>query len=482
MDLMSQLSVLLPELTLTVGIVVILLGDLLLKDKKWLSWVSILFFTLALVGLFPLKNQMIGTIFNGQVQLDLFAHVFRFLLLLSGIVTVWFSHGNPELKEMLWGEFHLLLMGSILGGMLMAISSNLIMVYLSIEFVSILSYLLTALKIRDSRASEAAIKYILYGAVSSGVMLFGLSYLYGIGGSLEIKQLGEFLKGSSPVQQIYFFGGIGLVFVGLGYKLAVAPFHAWCPDVYEGAATPVTTFFSVVPKIAAFALLIRFLNNLFPLNQVQLESQNIIMTIAVISGFTMTFGNLAAIAQNNVKRLLAYSCIAHGGYILSAFAAYSSLTNEAVVVYLFAYLVMNVGAFLTLMAVGGESAKMNISSFNGLAYRGRSGALWATVMTVFLVSLVGLPPMVGFIGKYYVFSSLVEKQIYWLAILGALNSVVSLYYYARILRAMFFSHVEGEENQLFSPLSYEILGILLAILTLVLGIYPQLMIYTSKLG
>lgn len=479
---MNQLNVLLPELTLTIGIVVILLGDLFLKEKKWLSWVSILFFTLALIGLPPLENRMIGPVFNGQVQIDLLANVFRILLLMTGIITVWFSHGNPELKEMLWGEYHLLLMGSILGGMLMTISSNLIMVYLSIEFVSILSYLLTAFKIRDSKASEAAIKYILYGAVSSGVMLFGLSYLYGIGGSLELKHLGKFLNVSSPVKQIYFLGGIGMVLAGLGYKMAVAPFHAWCPDVYEGAATPVTTFLSVAPKIAAFALLIRFLNNLFPFSQSQLQSQDIIMTIAFISGFTMTFGNLAAIPQNNVKRLLAYSSIAHAGYILSAFAAYSTLTNQAVLVYLFAYLLMNVGAFLTLMAVGGRSANMIISSFNGLAYRGRSGALWATVMTVFLVSLVGLPPMVGFIGKYYVFSALVEKQIYWLAILGALNSVVSLYYYARILKAMFFGHAEGEENKLFSPLSYEILGVLLAVLTLVLGIYPQLIIYTSRLG
>jgi NADH-quinone oxidoreductase subunit N len=375
-------------------------------------------------------------------------------------------------------------MGSILGGMFLSMASNMIMIYLGIEFVSLLSYLLTAVKIKNAKAYEGSIKYLLFGGVSSGVLLFGLSYIYGITGSLELAVIAKSLRHLQGVEMYLVWSGFAFVLGGLSYKIAVVPFHSWCPDVYEGAATPVTTFFSVAPKVAGFAVILRFFNDLFALNQV-LSHENLFLVMGIISAFTMTIGNMAALRQKNIKRLLAYSSIAHAGYVMAGFSAFSQTANQAVLFYLMAYLIMNSGAFLVAIAVGtrkemANQEGMDFGAFAGLAYRGKSGAFWAIMMTIFLFSLTGIPPFVGFIGKYFIFAALLKKELYWLAIIGVLNTVISLYYYAQILKAMFFEKMDMEfdpekmdDGILRRPI-YSLLGIALGILTFIFGIFPSI--------
>lgn len=484
--LWNQSTAILPEITLVLGILVILLLDLLVRRRSHglFAGLALLFYVLALVA-FAWSAPMSGYFFGAQIHADGIALFVRVLLLLIGIITVLLSYQNPEIERFLPAEYQLLVMGSVLGGMFMSLSASLLMVYLSIEFVSLLSYVLTAVKLRNGKAYEGAIKYLLFGGVSSGILLFGLSYIYGLGGSLQLQAIGQTINSmSDPASLALLLIGFVLVLAGLAYKIAVVPFHSWCPDVYEGAATPVTTFFSVGPKLAGFALVIRFFAEMVLQKQlVGFDPHLLYLILGIASALTMTLGNFAALRQNNIKRLLAYSSIAHAGYTLAGFSAYSSIANQAVLFYLFAYLIMNVGAFLVLMVVGTQreaQGGMGIQSFYGLAYRGTSGALWASAMTIFLFSLTGIPPFVGFIGKYYIFTSLIQGQVYWLAVIGVLNTVVSLYYYARIMKAMFFRAPEHAQEEgvelggLFSPLSYKFLGVVLTLATLVFGVMPTL--------
>lgn len=486
MNLLQQSAFILPEIILTAGLLLILIIDVILKNQKRDNVLGILAALTYIVSFFFLVSGDVGMdqyIFAGQIHVDGMAVFARGLMLVVGLIAVIVALHNPELKGFLPGEFQLLLMGSIIGGMFMTMASNMVMVYLGIEFVSILSYLLTAAKVRDAKAFEGAIKYVLFGAVSSGVLLFGLSYLFGMAGSLDLAAVGKSLRSMENLNEVaLIWTSFAFVIGGLAYKISVAPFHSWCPDVYEGAATPVTTFFSVGPKVAGFAILIRIFEEMFSVrvSNEYFTQENLYLMMGILSAVTMTIGNFAALRQSNVKRLLAYSSIAHAGYLLSGFSAYSILANKAVLFYLLAYVLMNSGAFLVAMVVGtrdGQNDAMEVDSFSGLVYKGRMGAFWASAMTVFLFSLTGLPPFVGFIGKYYIFNALIDKQIYWLAIIGALNTVVSLYYYARILKSMFFAKEESiddiEGKKMFSPGYYVALGIVLLVLTITFGIYPE---------
>ncbi len=487
MNLLQQTATILPEVILTAGLVVILIIDLILKKQNKDTILAILAVATYGISFFVLLGQgSIGNlyVFQGQIHIDGLAVFARALLLIIGVIAVILSLKNPELKGFLPGEFHLLLMASIIGGMFMSMASNMVMVYLSIEFVSILSYLLTAAKIKNAKAYEGAIKYVLFGAVSSGILLFGLSYLYGIAGSLDLAEVGKGLRNINSVPEMtLIWGAFAFVIGGLAYKISVAPFHSWCPDVYEGAATPVTTFFSVGPKVAGFAIIIRIFEEVLNVKATQslFTQENIFFMMGVLSTITMTIGNFAALRQTNVKRLLAYSSIAHAGYILAGFSAYSALSNQAILFYLFAYVLMNSGAFLVAIAVGtrdDQTDAMDIENFSGLAYKGSRGAFLASIMTVFLVSLTGIPPFVGFIGKYYIFNALIVKEVYWVAIIAAVNTVVSLFYYARILKAMFFAKESDiqdiEGKNLYSPTYIMALGLILVALTLTFGIFPEL--------
>ncbi|MBK8574868.1 MAG: NADH-quinone oxidoreductase subunit N [Elusimicrobia bacterium] len=296
-------------------------------------------------------------------------------------------------------------------------ATDFLMILIAIELISLSSFVLTGFCLDDQRSSEAALKYFVVGAFSTGIMVFGMSILYGVtGGTSLVSLTGE---GAALFPVLPLAGALFFILAGFGFKLALVPFHMWAPDVYEGAPTPITAFLSVAPKAAAFGMMIRFFQNHGGLH--------VTVLLAVLSALTMTVGNLAALRQTNVKRLLAYSSVAQMGYVMMGIVAGGSIGIQSVLVYLAAYLFMNLGAFSSVIAVGEDARTESIEGFSGLASRSLPLAL---MTTVFLLSLTGIPPLVGFIGKFSLFSATLQTQgLVWLAVVGAVNSVISLAYY-----------------------------------------------------
>ncbi|MCH7681279.1 NADH-quinone oxidoreductase subunit N [candidate division KSB1 bacterium] len=473
----NSLSYFLPELILTGMIVVLIIADLLLK-KENSAWTSLLALGGLVIAFVAVLNQYdLGSrsIFNDMLAVDPFALYFKLLFLTSAAFVVLLSIGSVELAGRPVGEYFTLMTALTLGLFLMASATNLITIFISIEFVSVTSFILaTYLKTRR-RSSEAGLKYTIYGAFSSGLMLYGISILYGLTGTLDIYEIGTKLAASSP-NSLALLISIILMLAGFGYKLAAVPFHFWAPDVYEGAPTPITAFFSVGPKAAGFALLIRFFNVAFATEATNGEwaaiaGVNWSQLLAVVAAATMTLGNLVAIVQKNVKRLLAYSSIAHAGYALMGVVLLSDQGVYATLFYLVVYYLMNIGAFLVVIVVQDLVGSESIDDYKGLIWR---APLPAIAMGVFLFSLTGLPPTAGFIGKFYLLAALIKggPGFYWLAVVAIINSVISLYYYARILKAMYFDQQDEKEpaSLAVSPY-YVVLLIALVVPTIFLGVY-----------
>jgi len=380
-----------------------------------------------------------------MIQLDSFAVFFKVIILITTAVTILFSMGSEELDPRTKGEYYALLLAVTLGMFLMASSTHLLMIYLSIETVSLASYILAGFLTHSPRSSEAAFKYIIYGAVASGTMLFGISLIFGLTGTGDVVQvsnvLAELFSSGGGDYQLAVLVSIIFVLAGVGYKIASVPFHMWSPDVYEGAPIPITAFLSVASKSAGFALFIRLFYSGFGSANV-IESVDWSLLLAVVAALTMTVGNLAALPQQNVKRLLAYSSIAHGGYVLMGGVLLTAEGVQAILFYLIIYLFMNLGAFYVVVLIANEEGSEMIAGYRGLASR---APLVAWSMAIFLFSLTGIPPFAGFFGKWLLFAAVLEQGYYWLALVGLLNSVVSLYYYARIVKAMFLED-SGEET------------------------------------
>ena len=374
------------------------------------------------------------------------------------------------------GEYLILVLCLTLGMSLLVASQNLLMIYLALELVSIPSYILAGFRHGDRRSSEAALKYVIFGAASSGMMLYGFSLLYGMAGTLD---LGGLLR---AVEAQAIGGGIGeqfalavailMALAGFAYKVAAVPFQTWCPDVYEGAPTPFTALLSVGPKAAGFAALLRFFVAGFaPEGLPGPGAFPWPYLVGLISIATMTVGNLAAIPQDNVKRLLAYSSIAHAGYMLMGVAVGSPLAIKAVLLYLPIYLLMNIGAFLAVMAVRAQTGSESIAAYRGLGSR---HPLLAVTLAIFLFSLVGIPPFAGFIGKFFLFAAVLQAKtpfFYTLAVIGVINSVISLYYYARIIKTVLLEKAEPSDGVVLVARPTATLLTLLAIPTLVLGVW-----------
>lgn len=476
----ESLSYFIPELILTGVILVLIMADIILKKEKspWTSFVAlggVVIAFLAVLAQYKLGNR---SIFNDMLVVDPFALYFKILFLAATLIVVFLSIGSVELAGRPVGEYFTLLMATTLGMFLMASATNLITIFISIELVSVTSFILaTYLKTRR-RSSEAGLKYAIYGAFSSGLMLYGISLIYGLTGTLNIYEISEVLNTINP-DKLTLFISVLLILAGFGYKISAVPFHFWAPDVYEGAPTPITAFLSVGPKAAGFAMLIRFFNvalvapgtNGNSAEWFSIAGLDWPQLLAVISAATMTLGNLIAIVQNNVKRLLAYSSIAHAGYAMMGTVLLSEEGIYATIFYLVVYYLMNLGAFLVVIInqdmVGSES----INDYKGLAWR---APIPAVAMGVFLFSLTGLPPTAGFVGKFYLFAALIKggTAYYWLAVVGIINSVISLYYYARIIKAMFLEKID--EKKLI-PLNvsayYVVLLAVLVIPTILLGVY-----------
>lgn len=479
-DNIASLGYFLPEILLTGVIIVLIVADLILKRERsaYTSFVALAGLVAVFVAVLYQYDLGQRSIFNDMLAVDPFALYFKVLFLASTFVVIFLSIGSIELAGRPVGEYFTLLVATTLGMFLMASATNLITIFISIELVSITSFILAAYLKTRRRSSEAGLKYAIYGAFSSGLMLYGISLLYGLTGTLNIYEISEVLSTSMP-DRLTLFISVLLILAGFGYKIAAVPFHFWAPDVYEGAPTPITAFLSVGPKAAGFALLIRFFNvalvthggngaeSWLPIGGLDWPQ-----LLAVVAAATMTLGNLVAIMQENVKRLLAYSSIAHAGYALMGTVVLSEQGIYATIFYLVVYYLMNLGAFLVVIInqdlLGGE----NVDDYHGLAWR---APIPAVAMGVFLFSLTGLPPTAGFIGKFYLFAALIDggPAYYWLAVVGILNSVVSLYYYARVLRAMFIEGKEEEEQLSLLSVSpyYVVLLAVLVIPTVLLGVY-----------
>jgi NADH-quinone oxidoreductase subunit N len=379
------------------------------------------------------------------------------------------------------GEYYALIFGMVIGMFFMVSANDLILIYLSLELLSLSSYVLAGFVKTSVRNSEASLKYLIYGSASSGIMLFGISILYGITGSTSLTEINLLAK-TPAATQLTFLISIIMIFAGIGFKISIVPFHFWTPDVYEGAPISITAFLSVASKAAGFAVLIRFLKITF-INSIDnsgywqlinyIDWQTLLVLFSII---TMTFGNFAALWQDNLKRMLAYSSIAHAGYLMLGVAVLSDQGVMAVLVYFAVYLFMNLGAFYVVMLIANKIDSEEIDDYKGLGY---SLPFLGTALGIFLVSLTGLPPTAGFIGKLYLFIALVDANMITVAIIALLNTVVSLYYYIRVLKAMFLVRSEKHVEVNLSALNYFVLVLLIAPV-LILGIYFSPLINLAK--
>ena len=461
-----------PELVLVIAAVAAILYDLTLKDQnsEKVGYLSLVGVAATLISIIIVKSTFGATdqsLFLGMIRLDNFAVFFKIIILLATGATILFSMSSDELDRRTKGEYYALLLAVTLGMFLMASSTHLLMIYLSLETVSLTSYILAGFRTRNPRSSEAAFKYITYGAVASGTMLFGLSYLFGLTGTADVTQISTVLVemfNNGEGNQLTVLVAITFIMAGVGYKIASVPFHMWSPDVYEGAPIPITAFLSVASKAAGFALFIRLFYSSF---QGMVEFVNWSLMLAIVSALTMTVGNLAALPQQNVKRLLAYSSIAHGGYLLMGGVLLTPEGVQAILFYFIVYLFMNLGAFFVVILIANEVGSETIDGYRGLVSR---APWWVHAsMAIFLFSLTGIPPLSGFFGKWFLFAAVIKSEIYWLAIVGLLNTVVSLYYYARIVKAMYFETSDDTEPISFTPANRLLLIILLIPTTLILG-------------
>ena len=429
-----------PELFLTAaGLLLLSIAVFFDKPREdFLGFLTVLFLgvtaaLLAFVAAQPARRA--GPILGGMFVLDNFALFFKVLVLMAVVLTVLASVRFVGAAPYPGGEYYALLLFSTVGMFFMASGSNLVSIYVSLELMALASYILAGYFKAEIKSTEAAVKYFILGAFSSGVLLYGLSLIYGMGGKMGLTDLAALYAAtpSSPVIVL----GILMLLAGLLFKIAAVPFHVWTPDVYEGSPTPVTAFFSVGPKLAAYAILARIYYVAFPKFHADWG-----LIVAIVAAATMVWGNVAALLQTNVKRMLAYSSIAHAGYALLGVLGFrTEFGLWGVLVYLLAYTFMNFGAFalVIFLETRGYAAE-SVSDFNGLAKRNMPAAV---VMLVFLLSLAGIPPTAGFIGKYYLFTAAMKAGYAWLAVLAVLASAVSLFYYFRIAAAMFFSEAAG---------------------------------------
>jgi NADH-quinone oxidoreductase subunit N len=442
-DVAQSLQRFVPELVLTGALLLVVLVDAFrVPARNAVIRVLTVGALLAALVLAARQDAAPGLIFAGMLAVDPLAVFFKVLLAAASlmIVLVFTFRNSREMAGLGQGEFYALLLAVTLANMLLAASNDLAMLYLSLEMVSITSYVMVAYLKGDRLSNEASLKYILFGAISTGGMLYGLSLLYGMAGATSLPAIREFLAGGlGDANRGTAYLVALFVFAGFGFKTAAVPFHFWCPDVYQGAPTPVTAFLSVAPKAAGFAIMARFFFEGLATGSMAawdltgtINWQAMLMLVSVL---TMTAGNVAALTQTNMKRLLAYSSIAHAGYIMMGVVALSENGARALMIYLLAYLVMNVGAFLVVTLVHAHDGTFDLRDYPGLY---RRAPFLTVAMAVFLLSLVGIPPLVGFMGKLYVFGAIIEKgrEFWWYAVVGAVNAAIAAYYYFRVLKTM----------------------------------------------
>ena len=472
---LSDFYYLLPEIVLTIGALVLLLADLMVpRDKQSvLAWVTLGILGATAAALIPVADAHVQ-VAHGLIAVDRFALFFKVLFLLAAALTVLMSIRYLEVEGTRAGEYYFLILCATLGMMFMAGGTDLITLFIGLETMAIAFYILTGFLKPSRRSNEAAVKYFLLGAFSLGILLYGMSLLYGLSGTTNLRTIATALVGQERDPRLVL--AVILVVAGMGFKIAAVPFHMWAPDVYEGAPTPITAFLSVGSKAASFAMLLRIFVESLPAMRVSVPAAMAGPPIGwstlfyVLSVATMTVGNFAALTQSNLKRMLAYSSIAHAGYLLIGVVAGTPRGFTAMLIYLFVYSFMQLGAFTVLALLRRDDVVGDeLKDLNGLFFRQPFAAV---AMLLFMLSLGGVPPTAGFMGKFWLFSAAIESGYVWLAVIGVLNSAVSLYYYIRIVVFMWLKNEPTGSEPTTSPALALALGVAV-VATLVLGMYPQ---------
>lgn len=456
-----------PEVQIALCAIAILLLDLVIprQASRHLAWVAIIGCLYPATSVFA-SHADSSELFLGMIAIDSFANFFKVFFLLGGIPVILLSYLSKELDGKRMGEYYAILLLSILGGMLMASSNHLLMAFMSLELLSISSYILVGFHKKSKTSSEASLKYIIYGSVASAIMGYGLSLLYGLSGSGYIPEILAKLSASGEELDFAVLMAFLLTFMGLAYKMATIPMHFWSPDVYEGAPTPITAFLSVASKAAGFALCLRFFAGFYTGGDtgVVLEQVNWPLVMVVVSILTMTLGNFAALWQENLKRLFAYSSIAHAGYMMMGVVLLQVPGVDGtpgisyIAFYLLAYLAMNIGAFAVIILIENRTGSVNLKEYDSLGWK---APFLGISLTIFLFSLVGIPPTAGFTGKFQLLKGVIEtaKQVndglamayYVLAVAAVINTAVSVYYYAKIIKAMYLGKIDDRAERIAIP-------------------------------
>ncbi len=463
-NLQADLWSLAPELWLLGLGLLILLVDLVVPQgrKAAVGLLAVVGLLLALIPASSMVSWQPRTVLFGTYAVDGFAVFFKIIAIVATALVILSAVDSLGRQTRFEGEFYALLVFTAVGLMLMAASTDLILLALAIELVSLTSYVLAGFLKADPKSNEAGIKYFLFGAAASAVMFYGFSLVYGLTGTTNLYAIAARL-GASPAPALYL--ALALMLAGFGFKISMVPFHQWTPDVYEGAPTPVAAFLSVGSKAAGFAALVRVL-----LVAVDPARANWVLLLAVLAAVSMTLGNLLALPQRNIKRMLAYSSISHAGFLLIGVAAFrGAFGTPGLLVYLLGYTFTQLGAFFVATLIGTQLRSDEIPDYAGLA---RRAPVSAFLMAVFMLSLTGLPPTSVFLGKFYVLAAAIDNNLLWLAVVGIVNSVVSLYYYVGVIRAMYVMPA-ASEVPLTEPAGLQVALGITGLGTLIIGLYPQ---------
>jgi NADH-quinone oxidoreductase subunit N len=462
-----SLVALLPMLILSATAVLALVADLWMEgpDREGLGWIGLAGLVATAITAMALWNTHLSTL-SDTLAVDRYGLFFTLLFCVVSGLTLLMSMNYLEMTEIQTGEYYSLVLFSTLGMVLMATATDLIVIFLGLEVMSVAAYALAGIARSELRSNEAALKYFLLGAFASGFLLFGIALLYGATGTTTLPEIGQRLTAVAGEQRLLVMAGIGLLIVGFGFKIAAVPFHVWAPDVYEGSPTSVTALMAVGIKAAAFAAFARvFMHTLAVFRP---DWTGVLWVLAVL---TMTVGNVTALMQRNIKRMLAYSSVAHAGYLLVGMVAGGTDGGSAVLFYLIGYAFMTLGAFAVVIALGRRGQpNENLDDYAGVGFR---SPFLGAAMAIFMLSLSGIPPLAGFVGKFYIFSAAVKSGYVGLAIIGVLNSVVSVYYYVGVLVRMYMT--EGT-TEVAAPSSrpYLFATLLLTVAaTVLLGLFPS---------
>ena len=469
-----NLELLLPEIILLITAIAVIILDLFIERKGLLTVVSIAGLAIAAGFAITMWGTAPQAIWNNMLAVDNFALFFKLLFLGISVLVILVSVDYVSKFTHFRGEYHALVLLATLGMMLMAAATDLISIFVALELAAISFYVLVGF-LKDKKSTEASLKFVLLGGVASAILLFGMALTFGFTGTTQLSEIAQAIKEMSAQSLLAnpgFILGIVLMISGFGFKIAAVPFHMWAPDVYEGAPTPVTLYLSVGSKVAGFAVILRVFYSAFALPEPL--SLDWGMIFAVLSAISMTLGNVVAISQGNIKRMLAYSSIAHAGYILIGLAAIGlspttdTLAPSSVLFYVVAFALADLAAFTSVIVISGRLGSDQISDYAGM---GKQAPLVALALTLGLISLIGLPPTAGFIAKFYIFSDAVNNGLLWLVIIAVLNSTISAYYYLRVVKVMWLNE-PAREGKVPSSLSLRLALAISCLGILLLGIVP----------